>query len=274
MHSAVDCHFHVVGPLAQFPMLASRSYPPHEAPLSAWKATLGPLGITRGVLVQPSFYGTDNRGVLAALAQAGPALVGVGAVSQEVSETELDALAAAGVRGVRFAHFEPGDTRGLAGFVPLSALPSLAPRLRARSMHADLLTDSRLLPGIAELLRAAALPVVLDHMGRAPAHLGAAHSGIDALKSLLHEGWLWVKLSGIANISQQAPGYADAQAIHETLVAANPERLVWGSDWPHTRPHGELPRTAQLLERFMDWTPQERLREQILCENPEQLYRL
>lgn len=269
----VDGHFHVIAPAGSSPMFPGRSYTPQPASLDAWRATLGPLGFTHGVVVQPSFYGTDNTVLLNALAQAGGALVGVGAVPDDVSDSQLDALAQAGVRGLRFAHLPEDGARRLQGFVPLSALRSLAPRMRARGMHVNLLTDSRLLPDIGPSLSEAQLPVVLDHMGRAPAHLGARHPGVFAMQRLLDQGWFWVKLSGVANVSSQGPRYEDARLLHEQLVTHCPERLVWGSDWPHTRPQGDVPATNVLFQRFLDWTPGTELQFRILNANPRALYR-
>lgn len=269
----VDGHFHVIEPSGRFPMLAERSYTPQEAPLDMWRATMAPLGFTHGVVVQPSFYGTDNTVLLNTLAQAGGSLVGVGAVQVDVTESQLDALAQAGVRGLRFAHLPVADAQRLRGFVPLGALRDLAPRMRARGMHVNLLTDSRLLPDIEPDLRAAQLPVVLDHMGRAPAELGVRHPGVAAMKLLLDQGWFWVKLSGVANVSNQAPGYEDAQRLHAELVSHCPDRLVWGSDWPHTRPKGQVPSTGSLFQRFLDWTSSSQLQFRILNTNPLALYR-
>ena len=254
-------------------MLAGRSYTPPEAPLRRWRNMLAPLGVTHGVVVQPSFYGTDNRALLAALAESDNHVVGVAGADETISENALDQLAQAGVRGLRFAHFAAGDQRTLGGFVPLTTLSALAPRLRARQMHADVLTDSRLLPDLADMLRAAAVPIVLDHMGRAPAHLGVDHIGITTMLGLAQEGWLWVKLSGVANISDQAPEYGDARAVHELLVRHCPERLVWGSDWPHTKPKAAAPATAQLFRQFVAWTPDPALGRQILWQNARELYR-
>ncbi|MDP3520260.1 MAG: amidohydrolase family protein [Hydrogenophaga sp.] len=269
----VDCHFHVIEPSGSFPMLPERSYTPREAPLDAWRAKMAPLGFTHGVVVQPSFYGTDNTVLLNTLAQAGGALAGVGAVQDDATESQLDALALAGVRGLRFAHLSVEDARRLQGFVPLSALRGLAPRMRARGMHVNLLTDSRLLPDIESDLREAQLPVVLDHMGRAPAVLGVQHPGVSAMKKLLDQGWLWVKLSGVANVSSQAPGYEDAHELHAHLVSHCPDRLVWGSDWPHTRPKGNAPSTDVIFQRFLDWTSSSELQFRILNTNPLELYR-
>lgn len=270
----VDCHFHVVEPPRDFPMFPGRSYTPTEASLDAWRATMAPLGFARGVVVQPSFYGTDNTVLLHTLAQANGALTGIGAAHEDVSESQLDVMALAGVRGLRFAHVSAEEAHRTAGFVPLTALRTLAPRLRARNMHVNLLTDSRLLPDIESELKAAQLPVVLDHMGRVPASLGTQHPGMFAMKKLMDQGWFWVKLSGVANVSSQAPCYEDAHHIHAELVSHCPERLVWGSDWPHTRPKGGVPSTNLLFQRFLDWTPSSQLRFRILTANPLELYRL
>lgn len=271
---AIDAHFHVIAPQDEFPQHPGRSYTAPEAPLRRWRDTLGVLGVTHGVVVQPSFYGTDNRVLLRALAEGGGGLVGIAAVGPDASDAELAALVQAGVRGVRMAHFEPGDPRRMGGFVMLGdALASLAPRLKHHGLHLQLLTDSRQLPDIAAALRATGLPVVLDHMGRAPAALGAGHAGIGAMCALMDEGWLWVKLSGAANISQ-SPGWDDAGAVHRRLLAANPERLVWGSDWPHTRSHGATVCTEDLWQRFLAWTPGAADRRRVLHDNPGTLYGL
>ncbi len=268
----VDCHFHVIAAADRFPMLAGRSYTPAPASLEAWQATLAPLGVTHGVVVQPSVYGIDNRVLLAALKRGGGRLVGVAAVDAAVSDAELDGLAEAGVRGVRMAHFEAGDPRAMGGFVPLAAFDALEPRLAERGMHLQLFTDSRLLPALAARLMRSRVPVVIDHMGRTPARLGAGHEGMRALLRLLREGPVWVKLSGAANLSDAAPGYDDVRPIHEALLSAAPGRLVWGSDWPHTRPAGERPPTATLWQLFQDWTPPP-LRDRIGSGNAMAFYR-
>lgn len=269
----VDCHFHVIAPADRSPMLSGRSYTPAPASLSDWRAALSALGVTRGVVVQPSVYGTDNRVLLAALEEGRGALVGVAAVDADVSDAELDRLATAGVRGVRMAHFEPGDPRAMAGFVRLEAFDALENRLAERGMHLQLFTDSRLLPALATRLQRSRVPVVIDHMGRAPARLGASHEGIRALAHLMRDGPVWVKLSGIANVSDEAPRYDDARAVHDALVAAAPDRLVWGSDWPHTKPAGGRPLTAALLQLFRDWTPPQ-FADQISMQNAARLYGL
>ncbi len=269
----VDCHFHVVAPLDLAPMVPARSYTPEPASLQQWRDTLGPLGVTHGVVVQPSFYGTDHRVLLQALAEGEGRVAGVAAVAADATDRELDGLVAAGVRGVRMAHFESGDPRAMGGFVPFAAFNALEPRLAARGLHLQLFTDSRLLPSMAERLARSRVPVMIDHMGRAPAHLGAGHDGIVALTRLMRDGPVWVKLSGVANISEMAPDHEDARAVHEALIEAAPERLVWGSDWPHTRPGGGRPCTPHLVRLFRDWTPPP-LDERIAWRNAVEFYRL
>jgi predicted TIM-barrel fold metal-dependent hydrolase len=270
---SVDCHFHVIGPAANFPLHPSRAYTPPEASVPAWRAALAPLGFTHGVVVQPSIYGTDNAALLAALTQGAGDLVGVAAATDAVSDEALDALVSAGVRGLRFAHFEPGDARALPGFVPVAELRKLAPRMRTRNLHADLFTDSRLLGDIAQLLGDAGVPVVIDHLGRTPSTLGVAHEGVSQLREILEEGWCWVKLSGVANVSDRAPTFDDARPMHEWLVDNFSDRLVWGSDWPHTRPNGKHPDTRSIYGCLLAWTPEDK-RRSVLLNNPRHLYRL
>lgn len=269
----VDCHFHVIAPLERAPMASGRSYTPAPASLADWRAALAPLGVTHGVVVQPSFYGTDNRVLLDALEAGRGRLVGIAAVAADVPDAELDRLVDAGVRGVRLAHFEPGDPRAMGGFVGWAAFDALEPRLAERALHLQLFTDSRLLPAIAPRILRSRVPVVIDHMGRAPATLGAAHEGLRTLIGLMRDGPAWVKLSGIANLSDSGPDYEDARPIHQALVDAAPDRLLWGSDWPHTKPAAERPGSSALMQLFRQWTPKE-VRGRIEWANAVRLYRL
>jgi predicted TIM-barrel fold metal-dependent hydrolase len=270
--TGVDAHFHVIAPTAVAPMVADRAYTPAPAALADWHETLGPLGISHGVVVQPSVYGTDARVLLQALEEGGGRLVGVAAATPAIDEPTLDDWARRGVRGLRMVHFEPGDPRAMGGAVAFGeAFEALAPRMAARGWHLQLFTDGRLLGGIEARLRRSPVPVVIDHMGRTPAALGTAHAGLQALERLLGDGVVWVKLSGVANLSHAAPRYDDARAVHERLLAAAPERLVWGSDWPHVKPAGERPDTAALLDLFRAWTPQP-WHGRILRDQPARLY--
>jgi predicted TIM-barrel fold metal-dependent hydrolase len=132
--------------------------------------------------------------------------------------------------------------------------------------------DVKDLPDTIPLLKALALPVVIDHMGRTDARAGTATPGFQALLRLVGNGGCWVKVSGAHRLSRRAPDYDDAKPFHEALVHANPDRLVWGSDWPHPRIEGEMPDAGRLLDLFHAWTPDEATRQRILVNNPAALY--
>jgi predicted TIM-barrel fold metal-dependent hydrolase len=156
--------------------------------------------------------------------------------------------------------------------VPLSAVNKLASVMADLGWHLQLWIDVKDLPDIIPSLKSLGLPVVIDHMGRTDARAGTQTAGFQSLLRAVGEGWCWVKLSGAHRLSQQAPDYPDARPFHEALVAANPERLVWGGDWPHPRVEGEMPDAGHLFELFQAWTPDLNARQRILVGNPAKLY--
>jgi predicted TIM-barrel fold metal-dependent hydrolase len=176
------------------------------------------------------------------------------------------------VRGLRFNHYFRDGKLHYRGGVPLDAARTLAPVMKELGWHAQLWIDVKDLPGTIPILKEIGLPVVIDHMGRTDARLGTSAPGFQSLLRLLGEGGCWVKLSGAHRVSHVAPDYPDARAFHEALVAANPERLVWGSDWPHPRMEGEMPDAGHLLDLFNEWTPDAPVRKRILVDNPARLY--
>jgi predicted TIM-barrel fold metal-dependent hydrolase len=138
--------------------------------------------------------------------------------------------------------------------------------------HLQLWIDVKDLPDTISVLKALALPVVIDHMGRTDARAGTASPGFQALLRLVGDGGCWVKVSGAHRLSRRAPDYEDARPFHEALARANPDRLVWGSDWPHPRIEGEMPDAGHLLDLFQAWTPDEATSKRILVSNPAALY--
>ena len=177
-----------------------------------------------------------------------------------------------GVRGLRFNHFFRGGSLHYRGGVPLRAASALAPMMADLGWHLQLWIDVKDLPDIVPLLRQIGLPVVVHHMGRTDAIAGTGSPGFQDLLRYLGNGACWVKLSGAHRVSQRSPGYEDARPFHEALVRTNPERLVWGSDWPHPRMEGEMPDAGLLFELFHAWTPDESTRQRILVANPARLY--
>jgi predicted TIM-barrel fold metal-dependent hydrolase len=262
----------VFGPAGQFPYAEDRSYTPPDAPLAKYLAMLDTVGFARGVLVQGSAHGRDNAAMLDALARHPERLRGVAVADADVSAAELRRWHALGVRGLRFNHFFRGGALHYRGGVPLDAAKALAPVMAELGWHLQLWIDVKDLPETIPVLEAIGRPVVIDHMGRTDARAGTATPGFQSLLRLVGDGGCWVKVSGAHRLSRSAPDYPDARPFHEALVRANPDRLVWGSDWPHPRIEGEMPDAGGLFELFGQWTPDEATRRRILVDNPARLY--
>jgi predicted TIM-barrel fold metal-dependent hydrolase len=262
----------VFGPAEVFPYAEDRSYTPPDAPLEKYLAMLDTIGFARGVLVQGSAHGRDNSAMLDALRREPARLRGVAVADTDVSPSDLRQWHELGVRGLRFNHFFRDGQLHYRGGVPLSAAKMLASVMADLGWHLQLWIDVKDLPQIVAALRSLGLPVVIDHMGRTDARAGTATEGFQCLLRAVGEGWCWAKLSGAHRLSRQAPDYPDARPFHEALVRANPERLVWGGDWPHPRVEGEMPDAGHLFELFQAWTPNEATQQRILVTNPAQLY--
>jgi predicted TIM-barrel fold metal-dependent hydrolase len=269
---ACDTHAHVFGPANRFPYAEDRSYTPPDAPLAKYLGMLERIGFSRGVLVQGSAHGHDNSSMLDALTREPKRLRGVAVAGRSVSPADLRRWHELGVHGLRFNHFFRDGQLHYRGGVPLSEAKMLAPVLEDLGWHLQLWIDVKDLPQTIPTLRTLGLPVVIDHMGRTDARAGTGTEGFQSLLRAVGEGWCWAKLSGAHRLSQQAPDYPDARPFHEALVNANPERLVWGDDWPHPRVEGEMPDAGHLFELFQMWTPDQAAQQCILVTNPARLY--
>jgi len=268
---ACDCHCHVFGPAARFPYAEPRSYTPDDAPLESYMALLDRLGFDRGVIVQPSAYGRDNRATLDALTREPKRLRGVAVGGAELNAAALKHLHESGVRGLRANEFRRDGKPFYQNGVRLSEIEPLFAAMADLGWHLQLWLDTRDLPDMLPALARVPVPVVVDHMGRMEYHHGIDHPGFQALLRGVGDGKLWAKLSGTYRLGATAPDYAQARPFHDALVAANPRNLVWGTDWPHPRPDGPVPDAARLLQVFLDWTP-EPARQAILADNPARLY--
>jgi predicted TIM-barrel fold metal-dependent hydrolase len=265
-------HAHVFGPAAQFPYAAERSYTPPDAPLGKYLAMLATLGFERGVLVQGSAHGSDNSAMFDALERNPDRLRGVAVAPAETSRGTLEGWSRLGVRALRFNHFFRGGQLHYKGGIGLDAAERLAPVMADLGWHLQLWIDVKDLPETLPRLKALPVPVVIDHMGRTDARAGSGTPGFQALLSWLGDGGCWVKVSGAHRLSDAWPGYGEARPFHEALVRANPERLVWGTDWPYPRIEVEMPNAGHLLDLFQDWTPDAEVRRRILVDNPARLY--
>ena len=264
-----DTHFHLFGPRAKFPFADSRSYTPDDAPLEQLLKMLDALGMDRGVIVQGNAHGTDNAVVLDALQREPERLRATCIVKPDTPRAELQRMRDLGVRALRFHHMPHG-----VGFSPLGmkSFEKLAPVMADLDLHAQFMMDANALDSALPFFKHWRLPVMLDHMGNVDGARGAGQPGVQQMVRLLSEGRIWVKVSGAYRVSTQYPDYPDAKAIHEALVKANPDHIVWGTDWPHPRMEKDMPEDGHLLDVFNAWTPDPSLRRKILVDNPQRLY--
>jgi len=276
-----DCHMHIFGTEDIYPLSLSRTYTPPPAPLTRYQAMTKAVGIQRSVIVQPSAYGVDNRCTLDATQAMGTnarAIVGIDATTRDA---DLDAMHASGARGVRLN----AASRGLRDEAQLIELiDTTVARIARLGWHLQIFTDVAVIAKLAGHLRTLPIPLVIDHMGLADAARGADQPEFRAMCELLAAGKCWVKLSGAYRVSKREPDFPDAAAIIRALIAANPDRLVWGSDWPHTASHGHTQSaaapplhyrpidSAALLEQLAECAGDAVTLRKILVDNPAGLY--
>jgi predicted TIM-barrel fold metal-dependent hydrolase len=269
---ACDTHAHVFGPYESFPLAEPRPYTPPPAPKAHHMAMLDALGFARGVLVHGSAHGWDHRALLDAIASAPARLRGVGTMPADAHFDELQRLHRGGVRGLRFTETAgAAPTQRFDGRVGLDALQRLAPAMRRLGWHAVIWAPAQTLAAHADAVRALKLPLVIDHLGFFDVAAGTAAPGFQAVRQLVADGVAWVKLTVFRN-SRQPPGHEDVQPFHDALVAANPDRLLWGSDWPYLGMKEYRPTPGALLDLLERWLQDDALHKRVLVDNPASLY--
>jgi len=267
---ACDSHVHVFGPTARFPYAPGRRATPLEAPKETLFALHRALGIERCVIVQSITHGTDNRVVEDAIAAGQGRYLGIALVETGVPDAELERLARAGFRGVRFNFM-----RHIATTAGVDAVLALTPRLAAVGMHLQVHFESELVHELSAPLQRSQVAVVIDHMGRVDATRGADAPDFQALMKLLENPRFHVKVSGIDRIDAHAAPherYVHGEALARVLVERFPERCVWGTDWPHPN-HTHIPDDGVLVDALSCIAPDARHLEQLLVHNPQALYR-
>lgn len=261
---ACDCHAHLFGPFDRFPVRNS-SYLPALAPFDAYLSLHRTIGCSRGVLVQPSPYGTDNAAMVAALRSGRFPLRGIALIDDATTEAQLEELHAAGVQGCRI-HIPPEHPERT-----VDSLARTAARVKRLGWHLQLYFFSARVPGIDAALLRLEVPIVVDHFGLAPAAEGVDGAGFQCLLRLARSGRCWFKLSAPYRISRRGPQFPDVTPLARALVAAAPDRCVWGSDWPHPNADA-MPNDGDLVDLIPEWIPDEGLRRKVLVDNPAQLY--
>ena len=262
-----DCHMHIFGPFDQYPLSPGRTYTPPEATVAMYDAMCASVGIGRTVIVQPSIYGTDNAVTLDAVAALGRhRACAVVVVDSTVTAAELSEMDKRGACGVRFNAVSGNGT-------PLDQLRELTAKLVPLGWHLQLYCHAEQLLELESVLPTLGLPVVIDHMGGIQAAEGGENSPAFAAMLRLLKGGAWAKLCGYR--SSQGFPYADVKAMAQAMIAAAPQRCVWGTDWPHPSLHSpdEVPDDGHLMNLLGEWAPEAAQRQAILVDNPARLYR-
>ena len=264
---ACDCHHHIYD--GRFPVSPHwrQGFPPGAA-VADYRLLQRRLGTTRSVVVQPSTYGIDNRCLVDALGQLGTASRGVAVVDTEVGDADLHALADAGVRAIRVNFVSPQTW----GTTTAEMLTTLAKRVSPFGWHVQILMTGDQIVTHEKVIRSLPTKVVIDHLGRIPQPDGLKHPAFAAVRRILDEGRTWVKVTEPYEDSKLGPPYADSSEVARAYVQAAPERILWGTDWPHPTQRGTKPDDALLLDLLADWALDEKTRRRILVENPAELF--
>jgi predicted TIM-barrel fold metal-dependent hydrolase len=278
---ACDCHTHIHGDPEKFPFFAGRVYTPEQASPEEMTALHQALHIERVVIVTPSVYGTDNSATLFGIKARGATARGVAVIDDKTPEADLDAMNQAGIRGIRLNLATGGVNDPSVGRPRFQAAVE---RVKNRNWHVQLFTSLSMISAIKDLVAASPVPVVFDHFGGAQAALGVDQPGFADLLDLVKSGKAYVKISGAYRASKLAPDFSDAAPLARALIAANSDRIVWGTDWPHpdssTQP-GRKPTDlaplyqiddGRLLNQLPVWAPDAAIRKTILVDNPARLY--
>jgi predicted TIM-barrel fold metal-dependent hydrolase len=278
---ACDCHTHIHGDPEKFPFFAGRVYTPELASPEQMSALHKALHVERVVIVTPSVYGTDNSATLFGMKARGATARGVAVIDDKTPEADLDAMGKAGIRGIRLNLATGGVSDPNVGRPRFQAAVE---RVKNRNWHIQLYTGLPMISALKDSFAASPVPVVFDHFGGAQAALGVEQPGFADLLELVKSGKAYVKISGAYRASKLGPDFADAAPLARALIAANSDRIVWGTDWPHpdssTVP-GRKPTDiaplfqiddGRLLNQLPVWAPDAAIRKKILVDNPARLY--
>ena len=276
---ACDSHTHIFGDPARFPFASSRVYTPEPASIPEMRALHKALHTERVVIVNPSVYGTDNSCSLDAIKQLGPGARGVAVIDEKTPNSALDEMYRGGMRAIRINLETSGQSDPA---LARRSFQTAIERVKNSKWHVQLYTRLSVIEAIKDQVAAAPVPVVFDHFGGAQAALGVGQPGFGTLLNLVKTGKAYVKVSAPYRSSTQAPDYPDVAPLAKALVAANPERILWGTDWPHPQ---QIPGRAlsditplyqiddgRVFNLFAVWVPDAAQRKTILVDNPAKLF--
>ena len=266
---ACDSHMHICGPESQHRYAATRIYTPPDALLTDYLPVATTLGVGRVVFVQPSVYGTDNSVMLGAMKLCPLPNRGVAVIDKTISDDTLSALNRAGVRGVRFNLVDVADATTE---LPLEPLEEIATRIEPLGWHVELLVHVDDYPNLDELLEHLPVDIVIGHLGYCRPDRSTRDEGFQALLRLMLAGRCWTKLTGPYRVSAGKLPYSSAAGFARALVQQSPDRVLWGSDWPHVMVKSAMPNDGALLDLLFDWVPDATVHQKILVDNAAKLY--
>ena len=266
---ACDSHFHVFGPMSRYGFSKQRIYTPPDALLSDWRKMAATLGVARGVIVQPSVYGTDNSVTLDNLRAMQGSWRAVVVVEDSIGDKELEAMHALGVRGIRFNVVDVATEKGV---LPMQQVRRIAERIAPLGWHVQFLMHVDNYPDLEQRFDGFPTDIVIDHFGYMKASKGAKNENFQAFLRLLRNGRTWCKFTGAYRISAHDMPYTDVTPLAHAIIDANPERVVWGTDWPHPKHEGNMPNDGEMCNRLLEWIPDAAIRDKVLAANPATLY--
>ncbi|PWS38819.1 2-pyrone-4,6-dicarboxylate hydrolase [Falsiroseomonas bella] len=264
---ACDTHCHIFGPGAVFPYAPARAYTPPDAPYEALRNLHRILGISRAVIVHASCHGSDMRVTLDGIARSGGTMRGVCVVDPGVTDAELARLHEGGIRGVRF-----NFVKHLGGMPDMDVFRRVLSQVEPLGWHVVLHLDAQDIVPLAPVISAIRIPFVIDHMARVKAKDGVDQPAFAQLRELMKNPLAWVKVCGAERISSAGAPFRDALPFIRTLAADAPDRLLWGTDWPHPNIAGDMPNDGDLVDLLAEAIADEALRHRILVDNPTRLY--
>lgn len=264
---ACDAHCHVFGPAERFPFAPERTYTPVDAPKEKLFELHRLLGLERSVLVQASCHGTDNAAMLDAIAASDGRYRGVAMVSRDVTTEEIRYLHDGGVRGIRF-----NFVSHLGKDADIDAVRAVVDKIQEFGWHAVVHFDADRLETLAPVLKSLPVPMVIDHMGRVDASKGTDQPAFGMLLDLLEDERFWVKVCGAERISRAGPPFADAIPFARHLVERFPDRVLWGTDWPHPNIKKDMPDDGHLVDLLSQIAPDQDQLNRLVVQNPTRLY--
>ncbi len=265
---AVDAHCHVFGPADTFPYAPERKYTPCDAPKEKLFELRDFLGFDRNVIVQATCHGADNRALVDALKASGGRAKGVATVKADVSDRELEELDAAGVRGVRF-----NFVKRLVDFTPREVLASIAAKIAPLGWHIVIYFEAADLPELEPFFTSLPTDIVVDHMGRPDVKLGVEHPQFQRFLDFMTDNEnVWSKVSCPERISVQGPPYDDVVPFAQAVVENFPDRVLWGTDWPHPNMKTHMPDDGMLVDYVPRIATTAELQRKLLVDNPTRLY--